>query len=150
MPRGQRLHGYEDLERSKMPQHIENKTSIKVAGIPFKKIKDAALGQGYELSLVFVTSKISHEINNKYRGKDKSTNILSFPYSKDDGEILMDLNLIKEEARSQNENFKTYITYLFIHGLIHLKGFDHGSRMEGEEKKIREKFKTLFSSSELF
>ena len=133
-----------------MPQHIENKTSIKVAGIPFKKIKDAALGQGYELSLVFVTSKISHEINNKYRGKDKSTNILSFPYSKDDGEILMDLNLIKEEARSQNENFKTYITYLFIHGLIHLKGFDHGSRMEGEEKKIREKFKTLFSSSELF
>ena len=130
-----------------MPLHIENKTRIKIGDIPFKEIKDVALGQGYELSLVFVPSKTSHEVNRTYRKKDKPTNILSFPYSDTDGEILMDIALVRDEATCQGENLNTYIAYLFIHGLIHLKGFDHGSRMEEEERQVRNKFKSLFASS---
>ncbi len=84
-----------------MLHHIENKTSKSLAGIksiPFNTIADYALSQGYELSLVFVTSEISRKINKQYRGKDKPTNILSFPLEKNEGEILIDLQLIKKRG----------------------------------------------------
>lgn len=107
------------------------------------------MGQGYELSLVFVTHAESRKWNKHYRGKDKSTNILSFPLSETEGEILIDLALVKEEAKEQGEDEAAYLAYIFIHGLIHLKGLDHGSKMEQEERKIRQKFKNIFQSSDL-
>ncbi len=129
--------------------HIENKTNKTLPRIPFKKIAGFALTQGYELSLVFVTNEISREVNKKYRGKDYPTNILSFPLNATEGEILIDLDVVKKEAKEQNENLTAYLTYIFIHGLVHLKGFDHGSKMETEERKIRENFNHLFASSNL-
>ena len=124
--------------------HIANKTRKRTPKIPFTEIKDSALGQGYELSLVFVGDKLSRSANSKYRGQDKATNILSFPYSKTEGEILIDLNIVTKEAKDSAQKLDNYLVYLFIHGLIHLKGFDHGSRMEKEEQKIRGKYKTFF------
>lgn len=123
---------------------IANKTKKRLPKVPFETIMDYALGQGYELSLVFVGDKISRSINNKYRSKDHPTNILSFPYSKNDGEIILNLDIISREAKDSEQKVINYLVYLFIHGLIHLKGFDHGSRMEKEEEKIRAKFKTFF------
>jgi probable rRNA maturation factor len=132
-----------------MLHHIENKTKERLPNLPLGEIAEFALGQGYELSLVFVTSATSKKINKQYRQKDKPTNILSFPLSENEGEILIDIKIVKKEAKEIGEKESTYLTYIFIHGLIHLKGFDHGSRMEREEKKIRNKFKELFDTSNL-
>lgn len=132
-----------------MLQHIENKTSENIPALPFRDIADFALNQGYELSLVFVDSKTSKKLNSTYRQKNNSTNILSFPLSKTEGEILIDIKVVKEEAGALKEKLPVYLAYIFIHGLVHLKGLDHGSKMEKEEKKIRNRFRGIFKSSNL-
>jgi probable rRNA maturation factor len=115
---------------------LQRKNAKPPRGIEFSKIKDAVLGKQYELSLVFVDSRTSRRLNRTYRGKDKPTNILSFPLSKTHGEILIDLNRSKHEAPAFDMNFKNFVQFLFIHGLLHLKGMEHGSTMEKAERKF--------------
>jgi probable rRNA maturation factor len=81
-----------------------------------------------------------HAINLKHRGKDKPTNILSFPLDKNSGQIFICPSYSKKEAPDFDRTFSNYLGFLFIHGVIHLKGFDHGSTMENEERKIRTQF----------
>jgi rRNA maturation RNase YbeY len=119
---------------------IKNMTKGRLPSLPFSDIKNAVLGQEYELSLVFAPSSLSHKLNKTYRDKDKPTNVLSFPLSKNSGEIFIDTTKAKTEAVKFNRNFKNYIGLLFIHGLFHLKGLDHGSTMDKEEEKIRALF----------
>lgn len=119
---------------------IKNTTRSRTPHVPFEDMVHAALGKSYELSLVFIGDKRSRDLNFKHRGKNKPTNILSFPLSETDGELFINLKL----ARSQAANFKrsetNFIAYLFIHGLYHLKGYGHGSRMESKEAKLRAQF----------
>jgi len=105
------------------------------------EIKDAILGKRYELSLVFVDSKFSRRLNRIYREINKPTNILSFPLSKTSGEIFIDLTQAKKEFKKFDLTFSQFITFLFIHGLLHLKGMTHGSTMEKAERKFYKKFK---------
>ncbi len=118
----------------------KNKTKQNLPKIGYQKIADLVLLKDYELSLVFVSKKFIKEINNKYRQKNYPTNILSFPFSKKEGEIFICPIIAKEEAKKNKEKLKDYLTFLFIHGITHLKGFEHGSRMEREEEKIRKIF----------
>lgn len=120
---------------------LRNTTRQRIPPLPFQAIKDAALGKNYSLSLVFCGDKLSRRLNRTTRGKDKPTNILSFPLDKQEGEIFIDLQLCKRQAPSFERNFENFIGFLFIHGLIHLKGMDHGSRMESEEVRLRKQFK---------
>ena len=116
---------------------IVNTTKGKLPRLPFEQIKNEALGEDYELELVFLSSKEMHKINLEHHKKDKPTNILSFPLSKKSGQIFICLSVAKKEAPDFDRNYKNYVGFLFIHGVIHLKGFDHGSTMENEERKIR-------------
>jgi len=104
--------------------------------IPFTRLKNSALGQDFELSLVFIDNIFSRRLNKKYRGKNKPANILSFPLSKKSGEIFIDLVTAKKEARKFEMSFRDFVTFLFIHGLLHLKGMRHGDTMERAEKKL--------------
>ena len=104
--------------------------------IPFTDLKNSVLGKSYELSLVFIDSKVSRRLNRTYRGKDKSTNVLSFPLSNKSGEVLIDLVTAKKELKTFGMNFKDFVSLLFIHGILHLKGMTHGAKMEGQEKKL--------------
>jgi len=106
----------------------------------FVVIKNDILGKKYNLSIVFVSEKKSREINKKYRDKDKSTNILSFPLSKTEGEILLCPALIKRETKKFERNFRELLGYLVIHGCLHLKGMEHSSRMDKEEEKYDKKY----------
>ena len=92
----------------------------------FKKIKNKVLGSDYELSLVFASDTLTRRLNRTYRGIDKPTNVLAFPLSKTSGEIFIN--------RSRAKPFS--VKYLFIHGLLHLKGMEHGDTMEQAEKKL--------------
>ena len=113
----------------------------KLPSLPFDKIKEVVLGKKYQLSLVFVPEGISRELNKKYRGLNKTTNILSFPYGKEEGEIIINLKKVKKEAPIFGKNCKNFLGYLLIHGLLHLKGFSHGSIMEKKEEFFVKKFK---------
>ena len=107
----------------------------------FLAIKDEVLGKKYDLSVVFVGSKRSQTLNKKYRGKDNPANILSFPLSDTEGEIIIDLHQARKEAPRFERDFDNFIAFLFIHGLFHLKGYEHGSTMESKEKAIRKQFR---------
>ncbi len=119
---------------------ITNKTKSTLPRVPFDNIKKAALGEEYSLSLVFIGDKKSKELNFSYRNKNKPTNVLSFPLDKKSGEIFITLSVAKKEAKSFERKFENFVAFLFIHGLMHLKGMDHGSTMEKAEKKLRLKF----------
>lgn len=108
--------------------------------LPFHAMKNKVLGEEYELSLVLVSESEMRRLNRDYHGKDASTNILSFPLSKDAGEIFICPAFAKREAHLFDRTPQKYIGFLFIHGLVHLKGFDHGSTMERKEAKFRTEF----------
>lgn len=97
----------------------------------WKDIKNQVLGKKYDLSVVFVGDEIMRNLNKIYRKKDKIANVLSFPLSKESGEILINDKFKKE---------KDYADYLFTHSILHLKGFKHGKIMEKEEEKLAKKF----------
>lgn len=93
------------------------------------KLKNEILGENYDLSFSFVARDKMQKLNNTYRKKNYSANVLSFPLSKEEGEILI----------NKTYQGKKYADYLFIHSLLHLKGLKHGSKMDKEEIKIMQK-----------
>ena len=81
-----------------------NKTRGKLPSLPLVLMKEGILGKSYYLSLAFVGEKKSRELNKQYRGKDNATNILSFVFSKSEGEIMMCLPVLKRESKVKSKN----------------------------------------------
>lgn len=119
---------------------IKNMTKGKLPSLPFANIKKEILGDEFELSLVFIGNTRSKTLNNKYRNKNKPTNILSFPLSETSGEIFIAPKVARKEAPDFDLNFDQFIARLLIHGLLHLKGMQHSSKMESKEAEFMKKF----------
>lgn len=113
----------------------------------FEDIKKDILGKNYSLSIAFVDPEKSQEINKKYRKKDKPTNVLAFPLAEDEGEILLCKQVIRKEAKNFDKTYEEFLVYLVIHGMLHLKGMDHGSIMEKAEKSFLAKYDKKYRSS---
>ncbi len=131
------------MEESKKENfNITNNTNgtPPISGVPLLDIKNKVLTNKYVLSLVFVDDSKSQELNKKYRKKDNPTNVLSFPLDENEGEIFINLDSVHDEHKDFERTPEKFLGYLFIHALFHLKGLDHGSRMESEEQKIRQEF----------
>jgi len=112
-------------------------TSIdNIKGVPFARIKEKILGKRYDLSVAFVPSKQAHALNISYRGKDYVPNTLAFPLDKNSGEIVMCPPAMRKEYKKFYETYQTYVTFLFIHSCLHLKGYAHGVTMERKEKQL--------------
>lgn len=120
---------------------ITNLTKGKLPRLPFAMMKTKILGSKYNLSLVFVDEKKSQELNKTYREKDNPTNVLSFPYSKKDGEIFICIKVAKKQASDYDKTWQQFVGFLVIHGMLHLKGMQHGSTMEVQEEKFSKIFK---------
>ena len=118
------------------PISITNKTNGKLPSLPFSRLKEAILGKEYELSVAIVTPRESHKLNRTYRQKNKPTNVLSFPFDKNSGELVLDVKTATADAPNFGMTPKKFLLFLVIHGMLHLKGFDHGSTMERHEKKF--------------
>ncbi|MEQ1724252.1 MAG: rRNA maturation RNase YbeY [Pseudobdellovibrio sp.] len=95
----------------------------------------ALLKQKKELTIVFLSSSEIKKINNQFRKKNKATDILSFAGMDEEslGELLLCTDVLKMQALSQKHSLKNEITYMLIHGLLHLLGYDH-ERSVKEEK----------------
>ena len=119
---------------------ITRETSGKLPSLPFLRMKNAILGENYELSLAFVGRKRAIELHQEWKLKDDPVNILSFPLGKNEGEIIISLEKARTECKHFDRTYENYLAFLFIHGCVHLKGFTHGSKMEAEEKKYRALF----------
>jgi probable rRNA maturation factor len=108
---------------------------------PYAAMKDAVLGKSYVLSLSFVGPKKAQSLNQTYRKKDYVPNVLSFPLEAKVGEIVICPQVARGEAKKFDLTPDGYIAYLFIHGLVHLKGHDHSDAMDKLEKKYLKQFK---------
>ncbi len=112
----------------------------KLPRLPFSALKKEVLGSRYELSVAFVGTAESKRLNKLYRGKNKPANILSFPLGKKEGEIIICPKEARKDAPKFGRDYKAFLSFLFIHGLFHLKGFRHGSTMEKKEAAVRRRF----------
>ena len=105
---------------------------------------------GSELSLLFTGDAAMRAINQRWRGRDKATNVLSFPacpLAPGDvpgpvlGDVLFALETVRREAESLDISFDAHLTHLLVHGFLHLIGYDHdddsdAETMEGLETRI--------------
>jgi len=117
-----------------------NETKAKMPRLAFLRIKEAVLGKRYELSVAIVGASKMRSLNKRWRDKDAPTDILSFSLSKSSGEIYLSPGEAKKEAVKFDRTYDNFILFLFIHGLVHLKGYDHGAIMESIETKFRKRF----------
>ena len=112
--------------------------SSTVKSYPQHKYADIAksiLGKRYELSLVFIGTTRAATLNQQYRNKSYSPNVLSFPLNERTGEMFICPQVAAGEAAKFDLSQEGYVGYLFIHGCLHLKGFEHGDTMDKHEAK---------------
>lgn len=109
---------------------------------------DFALGPDTEVSLLFCDDARIKILNRDFRGKDKPTNVLSFPGPEplDDsveeacalGDIALARETIFREADEQKKTPDDHLRHMIVHGLLHLLGFDHEDDEEAEEMEATE------------
>lgn len=119
---------------------VTNTTRQPIPRLPFSKIARAVLGGTYSLSVVFVTPQKMRSLNGGYRKKKSSTDVLAFPLGEDSGELLFSMKDVEKKAGLFGLSGKKYFEYLLVHGLVHLTGLDHGSKMAALEKKYCKRF----------
>lgn len=134
---------------------ISVRRQSRASGVPsrqtFTAWARAALGRaapGREISVLVVGEQRSRALNRRYRGRDNPTNVLSFPAATAGvgaaqllGDLVICPQVLRREARAQHKRLKDHWTHLFVHGLLHLIGYDHERirdqlRMERREIRI--------------
>jgi probable rRNA maturation factor len=106
----------------------------------FSAIAATILGSRYSLSIVLIGDARARALNMQYRHKAYPANVLSFPLSTTSGEIAINLAKVKREAHRYSLTTHGYAQFLLIHSCLHLKGYDHGSRMEKAEQVFLKQF----------
>ncbi|MER1976873.1 rRNA maturation RNase YbeY [Pseudocitrobacter faecalis] len=101
-----------------------------------------------EVTIRLVDTAESHELNLTYRGMDKPTNVLSFPFEAPPGmempllgDLIICRQVVEREAKEQNVSLDSHWAHMVVHGSLHLLGYDHiqddeAEEMEGIETEI--------------
>ena len=98
-----------------------------------------------EVEFILCENKYIQEINNQFRSKNTPTDVLSFPYEDMPytplGSIVISIDFVNEKSKLFNHSFEDELTLLYIHGILHLLGFDHeidnGEHRNKEEELIK-------------
>ncbi|MDH5424461.1 MAG: rRNA maturation RNase YbeY [Gammaproteobacteria bacterium] len=100
-----------------------------------------------QVTLRVVDTGESRALNNEYRGKDKPTNVLSFPMDVPQeflevldinllGDLVVCAEIVEQEAAQQNKIAEAHWAHMLVHGMLHLQGFDH---IDDDEAELMEK-----------
>jgi probable rRNA maturation factor len=120
------------------------------------KYADAAFSQAdtklteAEMCIVIVDEEESHKLDLEYRGKDRPTNVLSFPYEYPEGlppeaignligDLVICKSVVEREAKEQNKPLEAHWAHMVVHGTLHLLGYDH---ITDEEAAVMEPLET--------
>ncbi len=123
---------------------IENETDLQ---IPVEQIESIASAlSAREIELLVIDNDAMQAINSEHRGKDAPTDVLSFPLEGEFagmplGSIVISADKVREKAAEFGHSDEDEFALLFIHGLLHLLGYDHEideGEMRAEEKRLIE------------
>jgi probable rRNA maturation factor len=133
--------------------YVENNSNQKLGITPkdikqnIKKLLDHLTNlKGYELSVLVTDDEGIQKLNLEKRGKDKSTDVLSFPIQEKDipdgykilGEVVISIDTMRKQAREIGHTDKDEFYRLLVHGILHLLGYDH-EKSPYEEKRMQQK-----------
>lgn len=102
--------------------------------------------RGGEISIVFCGDGLMRRLNREYRGKDGTTDVLSFPAGTRNGflgDLVVSVPEARRQARRDKISFDGVMRKLLLHGLLHLLGYDHevdNGEMDALEARLRQKF----------
>ena len=98
------------------------------------------------VAVALIDDRAMRKLNRAYRGKDKPTNVLSFPSGEAAdgkrqslGDIAMALGTVEREAKAQGKTVADHLTHLMVHAVLHLLGYDHESDPEAERMEALER-----------
>ena len=98
-----------------------------------------------EVTVRIVDNTESQQLNMQYRGKDKPTNVLSFPFQCPPGlelallgDLVISAPVVAAEAKQQGKSLTAHWAHMIIHGSLHLLGFDHINDADAEEMESEE------------
>ena len=113
-------------------------------------LRHVATQSNCEIGIACVDNAESHQLNLEYRGKDKPTNVLSFPSDLPDemaaildsfpiGDLVICIPVVLQEAIDQQKTPIEHFTHMLVHGTLHLMGYDHEtSEQDAEEMEALE------------
>ncbi len=135
-------------ENQHILDYLDNTHQSKKLFDIFKKVFDFTLDSlnkkgNYEVSLSLVSDEEIHKLNKEYRKIDRPTDVLTFAYREADfnpddpiidlGSILISPAIAKKQAKEYKHPYERELAFLFIHGLLHIFGYDH---IQEEDAKI--------------
>jgi probable rRNA maturation factor len=137
-----------------MLEVINNQRKIKINKFFFQTFAEAALKkigetEGKDFTVAFVSDRKMRELNNNFRGKNLTTDVLSFTFEADKfetendnlGDIAISLEQAERQAQDNKSDLETEIKQLILHGILHLCGYDHetdNGEMNKRELELRE------------
>lgn len=151
MSRKMGLRIYFENEQEKLPLTYKMKMLVREAVETTLDFED--FQNHCEVSVTFTDNEGIHELNKKFRGVDKPTDVLSFPLFDFEGEteeppidevmsnlgdIVISLEKAKEQAEEFGHSFERETAFLCVHSMLHLLGYDH-ERSEEEDVEMRSK-----------
>ncbi len=138
-----------EQRKVKLPENIR-KLIISAVG---ETLKDEKFPYSAEISVTFITNKAIHKLNREHRGKDRPTDVLSFPmWEREElldgsafdghavtlGDIIISAEKAKAQAEEYGHSLEREMTFLAVHSTLHLLGYDH-EVSEEDERYMNEK-----------
>lgn len=104
----------------------------------------ASISQKATISIRFVGLKEGRELNASFRNKDYATNVLTFPMGEASdaliqGDLVLCEPVVEKEAQEQNKPLEAHYALLIVHGILHLREFDHENDIDAEEMEALER-----------
>ena len=143
---------YDDRQDDiKITEEIKNLIEKSIAAV----LKIEKLDENVEVSVSFVGDDEIRDLNREYRGVDKSTDVLSFPMDDEFiidnrilGDVIINTRRVMEQAEELGHSNERELSYLTVHSIFHLLGYDH---MEDEDKKeMREREKLAMKELSIY
>ena len=99
-----------------------------------------------EIGIVFIDDDFMRDLNKQYRGKDRPTNVLSFPLARPAapdvpillGDVVLALQTIVREAAEAEKSLTAHMQHLIVHGVLHLLGYDHEAESDAKLMELLE------------
>lgn len=145
-----------DQDKIEIPEEIEDI----LEQVILETLNHEKIDKFCEISILFVDNGKIRDLNRDYRDNDKETDVLSFPqYESIEeingegefillGDVVISLEKALEQSKEYGHSFIREISYLTVHSILHLLGYDH--MKDGEKKIMRDKEEAILEELEIF